>query len=83
MTTKDVAEALGIEAKALRVFLRSPKGEGLSSRDGKSYVFTKANLTAIRKAYPSYIADREAAKQAKAEALAAAAEATDDVAEAS
>ena len=53
LNTKDVAEALGIEAKALRVFLRSPKGAGLSARDGKAYVFTKADLAKIKKADPN------------------------------
>lgn len=64
LTSKDVAEALGITAKELRVFLRAA-GEGLSSRDGKSYVFTKANLTAIKKAYPAWVADRAASKAEK------------------
>jgi hypothetical protein len=51
LNTDDVAEALGVEAKTLRVFLRSPKGDGVSSRDGKAYVFTKADVAKIKKAY--------------------------------
>jgi hypothetical protein len=43
-------------------FLRSPAGQGLSSRDGKSNVFSKANLTAIKKAYPACVADRAASQ---------------------
>ncbi|RUP04759.1 MAG: hypothetical protein EKK34_12665 [Mycobacterium sp.] len=76
LTTKDAAEALGITAKELRVFLRAA-GEGLSSRDGKSYVFTKANVAAIKKAYPKWVADRTASKKAKAEAKVAAQKADD------
>jgi hypothetical protein len=65
LNTKDVAEALGIEAKALRVFLRSPKAEGMFARDGKSYVFTKGDVAKIRKAYGEFVAERTTAKQAK------------------
>ncbi|KUI04450.1 hypothetical protein [Mycobacterium sp. IS-3022] len=82
LSSKDVAEALGITAKELRVFLRAA-GEGLSSRDGKSYVFTKANVAAIKKAYPKWLADRTAARAAKAEAKAAAEKADEPVADAS
>ena len=56
LNTKDVAEALGIEAKALRVFLRSPKGAGLFALDGKAYVFTKADVAKIKKACPEFVA---------------------------
>jgi len=73
LTTKDVAEALGVEAKALRVFLRSPGAEGMFTRDGKSYVFTKADVAKIKKAYPAWINQRAASK---ARALAAVAEET-------
>jgi hypothetical protein len=76
MTSKDVAEALNISAKELRVFLRSPAGEGLSSREGKSYVFTKADLAKIRKAYPAWVKERAASKAAKAEAKKADADTT-------
>lgn len=51
LTSKQVAEALGIEAKQLRVFLRSPKGEGLFTRDGKAYVFTPKDVAKIKTAY--------------------------------
>jgi predicted site-specific integrase-resolvase len=67
LDSKAVAEALGIEPKALRVFLRSGKAEGMFSRDGKSYVFTKADVTKIKKAYGEFVAERTAAKQAKEE----------------
>ncbi len=69
LTSKDVAEALDITPKELRVFLRAA-GDGMSSRDGKSYVFTKANVAAIKKAYPAWVAERAAARVAKAEPVA-------------
>jgi hypothetical protein len=65
---KGVAEALGIEPKALCVFLRSPKGAGLVARDGKAYVFTKADVAKIKKAYPEWVAERQTAKAAKDDA---------------
>lgn len=46
------------------MFLRAA-GEGLSSRDGKSYVFTKAHVTKIKKAYPKWVAERTAARAVK------------------
>lgn len=68
LTSKDVAEALGIDAKALRVYLRSGKAEGLFDRDGKSYVFTKGNVAKLKKGYAAYVADRDAAKAARVKA---------------
>lgn len=68
LDSKAVAEALGIEAKALRVFLRSGKAEGMFTRDGKAYVFTKADVAKLKKGYAAYVADREATKAAKVEA---------------
>ncbi|WP_445163218.1 hypothetical protein ACTXG5_08330 [Mycobacterium sp. Dal123C01] len=65
LNTKDVAEALGIEPKTLRVFLRSPRGAGLFERDGKAYVFSKADVARIKKAYAAWVADRAAAKASK------------------
>lgn len=62
LDSKAVAAELKIDAKALRVFLRSGKADGMFSRDGKSYVFTKANVTAIKKAYPAWVAERAKAK---------------------
>lgn len=67
LDSKAVAEALDIEPKALRVFLRSGKAEGMFTRDGKAYVFTKADVAKIKKAYAAFIADRAASKKAKAD----------------
>lgn len=66
LTSKDVATALDIDPKALRVFLRTGKAEGMFTRDGKSYVFTKADVAKLKKAYAAFVADR-AAKKAKAD----------------
>lgn len=77
LDSKAVAQALDIEAKALRVFLRSGKAEGMFSREGKAYVFTKADVAKIKKAYASFIAERAASKTTKAE------DAKDDEAKAS
>lgn len=64
------------------MFLRAA-GEALSSRDGKSYVFTKANVTAIKKAYRAWVAERAASRNAKAETKVAAQNADEPVAGAS
>lgn len=67
LTSKDVATALDIDPKALRVFLRSGKAEGMFTRDGKAYVFTKADVAKIKKAYAAFVAERAASKKAKAD----------------
>jgi len=82
LDSKAVADALGITAKELRVFLRAA-GEGMSSRDGKSYVFTKANLAAIKKAYPAWVKERAASRKAKVDAMVAAEKTNEPVADAS
>lgn len=66
LDSKAVAAELNIDAKALRVFLRSGKAEGMFTRDGKAYVFTKADVAKIKKAYAAFVADRTA-KKAKAD----------------
>ncbi|WP_157896288.1 hypothetical protein [Mycobacteroides chelonae] len=63
--SKDVAEAMGIEPKALRVFLRSGKADGMFTRDGKAYVFAKADVAKIKRAYAAFIAERTASKKDK------------------
>ncbi|MHC9295620.1 hypothetical protein ACRCUN_24420 [Mycobacterium sp. LTG2003] len=67
LTSKDVATALGIDPKALRVFLRTGKADGMFTRDGKSYVFTKADVAKLKKAYTAFVAERAASKKAKAD----------------
>lgn len=67
LDSKAVAEALDIDAKALRVFLRTGKAEGMFTRDGKAYVFTKADVAKLKKAYAAFIGDRAASKKAKAD----------------
>lgn len=65
LDSKAVAEALDIEPKALRVFLRSGKAEGMFTRDGKAYVFTKGDVAKIKKAYAAFVAERPAEKKSK------------------
>lgn len=67
LTSKDVATALDIDPKALRVFLRSGKAEGMFTRDGKAYVFTKGDVGKIKKAYAEFVADRAKAKAPRVE----------------
>lgn len=67
LDSKTVAEALDIDPKALRVFLRSGKAEGMFTRDGKAYVFTKADVAKIKKAYAAFVADRAATKAKKSD----------------
>ncbi|WP_142277816.1 hypothetical protein [Mycobacterium avium] len=67
LDSKAVAEALDIDPKALRVFLRSGKAEGMFTRDGKVYVFTKADVAKIKKAYAAFVAERAASRKAKAD----------------
>jgi len=64
MTSKDVAEALGITAKELRVYLRATSYE---KTDGR-YAFSKSQIASLKKGYATFVADREAARAAKAEA---------------
>lgn len=71
LTSKDVAEALDIDPKALRVFLRSGNAEGMFTREGKSYVFNKADVAKLKKAYAAF-----AAAKATPRALAVVAEET-------
>lgn len=73
LDSKAVAEALGITPKELRVYLRAT---GFEKTDGR-YVFTKANVATFKKAYPKWVADRAAARAAKAEAKVAASKADD------
>lgn len=61
LDSKAVAEALDISAKELRVYLRAT---GYEKTDGR-YVFTKANVTALRKGYAAWSKEREAARAAK------------------
>lgn len=84
LSTKDVAEAIGTDPKTLRVFLRSGMADGSFTREGKSYVFTKSNVPALKTKFSKWTKDRAASKvereAAKARALAVVA---DETAEAS
>ena len=64
LDTKAIAAALDIDPKALRVFLRSGKAEGMFSRDGKAYVFARVDVPKIKKAYAAWVDARAASKVA-------------------
>lgn len=53
-----------IDPKVLRVFLRSGKAEGMFARDGKAYVFTKADVAKLKKGYAAFVADHAKEKAA-------------------
>lgn len=64
LTSKDVAEQIGTDAKSLRVFLRTPQGKALVTKEGKSYVFKPADVAKVRKGFEAY----EAARKVRVEA---------------
>ena len=47
------------------MFLRPGKAENMYAHDGKSYVFTKADVAKVKKAYAAFVADLAARKAAK------------------
>ncbi|RRR47862.1 hypothetical protein EHH44_03155 [Mycolicibacter terrae] len=79
LTSKDIAEALDIDPKALRVFLRSGNAEGMFTREGKSYVFAKTDVAKLKKGYAAFVASRGT----KARALAVVADETAEAIQAS
>ncbi|BBX06401.1 hypothetical protein [Mycolicibacterium aichiense] len=62
LDTKAIVTAHDTDPKALRVFLRSGKADGMFSRDGKAYVFARVDVPKIKKAYVAWVAERAAAK---------------------
>ncbi|SKI02284.1 hypothetical protein [Mycobacteroides abscessus] len=64
LSTKDVAEKLGTDAKTLRVFLRASK-HGVGS--GKRYEFTGKDVPTLKAKFTKWTAERDAAKKAKGE----------------
>lgn len=80
LTTKDVAEALDITAKELRVFLRSCGDTYTPPGSGGRYSFVKSDVAKIKKGYAAFVAERDKARaekeKAKAVALAVVAEET-------
>ncbi len=67
LTTKETAEQLGIDPKALRVFLRTAQGAALVERDGKAkYAIPASNVSKIKAGLAAHTKAAEARKAAKA-----------------
>jgi RNA binding exosome subunit len=68
LSTKQVAEAIGTDAKTFRVFLRQSK-QGVGS--GKRYAFEQKDVAPLKKKYNAWVKEREEkAKAAKEKAAA-------------
>lgn len=80
LTTRDLAEALGINPRDLRIFLRSCGDTYTPPGSGGRYSFTKAQIAPTKKAYTAFVKGREEARsnkeKQKARALAVVAEET-------
>ncbi|WP_100501469.1 MerR family transcriptional regulator [Mycobacteroides abscessus] len=64
LSTREVAEELGIAPARLRVFLRSTGSKFTPVGSGARYSFTKSDLAAIKKAFPAWEKKEKAAKKA-------------------
>ncbi len=67
LTTRDVAEALGINPRDLRVFLRSCGDAYEPPGSGGRYSFTKSQIAPMKKAYAAFVKERDEARSQKAE----------------
>ncbi|WBP92802.1 hypothetical protein O6072_15910 [Mycolicibacterium neoaurum] len=66
LTTREVAAKVGTDPKTLRTFLRASKDyEAVGS--GSRYSFTAKDIAPMKTRFGKWIAEREAAKQAKEE----------------
>ena len=70
LTTRDVAEALGINPRDLRIFLRSCGDTYTPPGSGGRYSFTKSQIAPMKKAYAAFVKERDEARAQKAEARA-------------
>jgi hypothetical protein len=68
LSTKQVAEAIGTDAKTFRVFLRSQE---LGVGAGKRYAFEQKDVAPLKTKFNAWTKEREAARKAKAEKAAA------------
>lgn len=66
LTTRDVAEALGINPRDLRIFLRSCGDTYTPPGSGGRYSFTKSQIAPMKKAYAAFIKERDEARSQKA-----------------
>jgi hypothetical protein len=65
LSTKQVAEAIGTDAKTFRVFLRSQE---LGVGAGKRYAFEQKDVAPLKKKYNAWVKEREEKAKAAAEA---------------
>lgn len=63
LSTKDVAEKLGTDAKTLRVFLRA-SNHGVGS--GKPYEFSAKDVAGLKAKFTKWQTERDAAKRDEA-----------------
>ena len=82
LTTRDIADALNINPRDLRIFLRSCGDTYTPPGSGGRYSFTKSQIAPIKKAYAAFLKERDEARsqkeKEKARALAVVAEETAD-----
>nr|VTP05089.1 hypothetical protein BIN_B_04931 [Mycobacterium kansasii] len=66
LSSREVADALGVAPARLRVFLRSTGSKFTPVGSGARYSFTKSDLAAIKKAFPAWEKKIAAEKAKKA-----------------
>lgn len=64
LSTKDVADKVGTDAKTLRVFLRASK-EYEAVGSGARYSFTSKDVPALKSRFAKWLEERQAAKAAE------------------
>ncbi|MDO3106508.1 hypothetical protein [Mycobacteroides abscessus] len=62
LSTKDVAEKIGTNAKTLRVFLRA-SSDYQAVGSGARYSFTPKDVPALKARFTKWLAEREATKE--------------------
>jgi len=65
LSTKEVAEHVGTDPKTLRVFLRA-SDDYQAVGSGSRYSFTAKDVPTLKGRFAEWLAEREAAKKAKA-----------------
>lgn len=80
LTTRDIADALNINPRDLRIFLRAQGDTYTPPGSGGRYSFTKSQIAPMKKAYAAFLNERAKAKEEKekARALAVVAQETAD-----
>jgi hypothetical protein len=67
LTSEGVATALDIDPKGSVCSSARTRPKACFTRDGKAYVFTKADVAKIKNAYAAFVADRPASNKANAD----------------